>query len=84
MKPGMEKENFVRMLTEMTHCLEDTEMNLQESVQIVREKMYRDHLVHLESTSMLLDKLEGKIQQPIPFPSETIHGQATIKLEISC
>ncbi|WHX39075.1 hypothetical protein QNH36_15460 [Mesobacillus sp. AQ2] len=83
MKPGIEREEFLGMLTEMALCLEETDMNLHESLQGVREKMYKAHSVHLEKTSMLLDKVEGEIPQALNSSIQPINEQASLKLEMS-
>ncbi|MBT2677753.1 hypothetical protein J7E38_01995 [Bacillus sp. ISL-35] len=83
MKQGIEREEFLGMLTEMAHCLEETDMNLLESLQGVREKMYNVHSLQLEKTSRLLDKVEREIPQALNSSVQTINEQASLKLEMS-
>ncbi|CAM4057275.1 hypothetical protein [Mesobacillus thioparans] len=83
MKPGIEREEFLGMLTEMAHCLEETEMNLHESLVGVREKMYIAHSAHLEKTSLLLDRMEGKFPLGLNTSIQSNNEHASLKLEMS-
>ncbi|WP_079509518.1 hypothetical protein [Mesobacillus jeotgali] len=79
MKPGIEREEILGVLTEMACCLEETDMNLQESLLEIRETMYNVHASHIEETNMLLDKMEGELPKSMKPKNET----ASLKLEMS-
>jgi hypothetical protein len=79
MKPGIDREEFLGILTEMADCLEETDMNLQESLMEIRETMFNAHASHLEETNMLLVKMEGEFPRATNPKNET----ASLKLEMS-
>lgn len=80
MKPGIEKEDFLRVLTEMAHSLEEAETILQWSSMEIRETMYMNHSLHLEETSILLNSLERKLPNPTTVPYKESVSQPLLSL----
>lgn len=80
MKPGIEKEDFLRVLTEMAHSLEEAETILHWSSMEIRETMYMNHSLHLEETSILLNSLERKLPNPTTVPYKESVSQPLLSL----
>lgn len=83
MKSGIEKEEILGILTNMAHSLEETEINLHDSLRGIREKMCLTHSSQLTETGILLDKMEGKLPQPINPALQVKPEQSSLKLELS-
>jgi hypothetical protein len=83
MRPGIEKQEILGMLTDMAHSLEETDINLHESLMEIRETMCLSHSTQLIETGILLDRMEGKLPQPITPDFKTTSEQSTLKLELS-
>lgn len=83
MRPGIEKEEILGMLTDMAHSLEATDMNLHDSMTEIRQTMYGTHSMHLEETSILLDTMEGKLPQSVNHALQAKSEQTSLKLELS-
>lgn len=80
---GIEKEEILGILTEMAYCLEETEMNLHESMIGFTETLCIAHNSHLEKTSMLLDMVEGKLSKAKNAPVQTKNDPNSLTLELS-
>ena len=83
MKSGIEKEEILGILTNMAHSLEETEISLHESLRGTREKMCVAHASQLTETGILLDRMEGKLSQPINPALQAMPEQSSLKLELS-
>ena len=77
MRPGIDKEEILEMLTDMAHSLEVTDMNLHDSLAEIRNTMYGTHSGHIEETRNLLERMEGKLSQPAN------REQTSLQLELS-
>lgn len=83
MRPGIEKEEILGILTNMAHSLEETEINLHESLRGIRENMCVIHASQLTETGNLLERMEGKLPQPINPALQAMPEQSSLKLELS-
>ena len=84
MRTGIEKEEILGMLTDMAHSLEETEINLHESLMGIRERMCLTHSSQIRETSIFLDRMEGKLlPELIKSESQTKSEQSSLKLELS-
>jgi hypothetical protein len=83
MRPGIEKEEILGMLTDMAHSLEETDINLHESLMEIRETMCLTHSSQLTETSIFLDRMEGKLTQPMKSDLQAKSEQSSLKLELS-
>jgi hypothetical protein len=83
MRPGIEKEQILGMLTDMAHSLEATDMNLHDSITEIRKTMYGTHAMHLAEISILLETMEGKLPRSMDPALQTKSGQTSLKLELS-
>ncbi len=83
MRQGIEKEEILGMLNDMADSLEVTDMNLHDSLTDIRKKMYGTHSLHLAETSILLEKMEGKLPQPMTQALHAKPEQISLKLELS-
>lgn len=59
MRPGIEKEEVLGMLTEMVCELEEADASLHHSLAAIRAGMYLDQSEKIESYGMILDGLEA-------------------------
>ncbi|RSD26534.1 hypothetical protein [Mesobacillus subterraneus] len=80
MKPGIEKEEMLRLLTKMAHSLDETDMNMHGSMQVQRVKMCQSHAFRLEELRVLVDRMEAKM--PMAATSGKQETSA-LKLELS-
>ena len=83
MRTGIEKEEILGMLTDMAHSLEETEINLHESLMGIRETMCLTHSSQLRETGNFLDRMEGKLPELINSESQAKSEQSSLKLELS-
>ncbi|GAM12596.1 hypothetical protein [Mesobacillus selenatarsenatis] len=83
MRPGIEKEEILGMLTDMAHSLEETDINLHESLMEVRETMCLTHSSQLRETGIFLDRMEGKLPKLIKSELHAKSEQSSLKLELS-
>jgi IS4 transposase len=83
MRPGIEKDEILGMLNDMAHSLEVTDMNLHDLLTETRKTMYGTHSRHLAETSILLEKMEGKLPHPMTPALHAKHEQTSLKLELS-
>ncbi|MFT9600602.1 hypothetical protein [Mesobacillus sp.] len=83
MRPGIDKEEILGMLTDMAHSLEETDINLHESLMEIREKLCLSHSSQLKETGVFLDRMEGKLPQLIKSELQAKSEQSSLKLELS-
>ncbi|MBT2694197.1 hypothetical protein [Bacillus sp. ISL-55] len=83
MRSGIEKEEILGMLTDMAHSLEETDINLHESLMEVRETMCLAHSSQLTETGNFLDRMEGRLPQLIKSDLQAKSEQTSLKLEMS-
>ncbi|MBT2639064.1 MULTISPECIES: hypothetical protein [unclassified Bacillus (in: firmicutes)] len=83
MRPGIEKDEILGMLTDMAHSLEVTDINLHDSLTEIRKTMYGTHSMHLAETSILLEKMEAKLPQPMTPALHAKPEHTSLKLELS-
>ncbi|WLR56583.1 hypothetical protein LC048_06695 [Mesobacillus subterraneus] len=83
MRPGIEKEEILGMLTDMDHSLEETDINLHEYLVEIRETMCLTHSSQLSETGIFLDRMEGKLPQFIKTELQAKSEQSSLKLELS-
>ncbi|WP_102263373.1 hypothetical protein [Mesobacillus jeotgali] len=83
MRTGIEKEEILGMLTDMAHSLEETEINLHESLMGIRETMCLTHSSKLRETGIFLDRVEGKLPKLIKSEPQAKSEQSSLKLELS-
>ncbi|WNF21477.1 hypothetical protein [Mesobacillus jeotgali] len=83
MRPGIEKEEILGMLTDMAHSLEVTDMNLHDSMTEIRKTMYGTHSIHLAETRILLETMEGKMPQSMNPALQAKSEEPSLKLELS-
>lgn len=83
MRPGIEKEEILGMLTDMAHSLEVTDMNLHHCLTEIRKTMYGTHSMQLAETSILLERMEGKLPQSLNPALQAKSEQLSLKLEMS-
>lgn len=77
MRPGIEKEEILGMLSDIAHSLEVTDINLHDSLMEIRKTMYGTHSMHLAETRILLERMEGKL------PLQAMPEHTSLKLELS-
>ena len=83
MRPGIEKEEVLGILTDMAHSLEETDINLHESLMGIRETMCLTHSSQLTETGILLDRMEGRLPHSMKHDLQTKSEQTSLKLEMS-
>lgn len=83
MRPGIEKEEILGMLTDMANSLEVTDMNLHHSLAEIRKTMYGTHSMNLEETSILLERMEEQLLPSINPAVQAKSEQLSLKLELS-
>ena len=82
MRPGIEKEHILGMLTDMAYNLLETDTNLHVSMEGMRADMFIAHSISMEEFNVVLDGMEKNLSVSDYRSPSLVSDTKCLKLEL--